>query len=334
MERLNICDFIELREQWRSGAKSFIAMTSGSTGKPKLIELSRKEIESSARRTLSYFSITDKSLLYSCVGAQYIGGKMMLFRSEIAGCNFEYETPTNHPLGNFDRQRKITLLAVVPSQMVHILEHQEEIPLIENIIVGGSAIPQALLKKISESGYNAYETYGMTETCSHIAVRKISSQPQPFVPMPGVSVDTDVRGCLVINIEDIDKTVVTNDIAHVYDDNSFEILGRYDDVIITGGCKVNPVELENIISGYFPEKVAVTSIPDPKWGEKIVAVAMSEPYDMQDFQSFIVTLNPHQRPKALAITDKLPHTFNGKLIRSQLPDCFIFSPKIIYLNRN
>lgn len=334
MEGINIIDFNRLRKDWRSGAEYFSAMTSGSTGKPKLISLSRKEIEASARRTLSYFSITSDSLLYSCVGAQYIGGKMMLFRAEIAGCDFDFEIPSNRPLEKFDRQKTVSLLAVVPSQMVYIIDNKDNLPRIDNIIVGGSPIPYSLRNRIAESGLNAYETYGMTETCSHIAIRKITSDPQRFMPLPGVSVNTDGRDCLVISIDDISKTVTTNDIARVYGDNSFEILGRYDDVIITGGCKVNPAELEDMLSGHFHSQVAISSIPDPKWGEKVVAVATSEPKDMTEFESYISTLQPHQRPKALAITDRLPLTFNGKLNRRQLSDCFVFSTKIIFLNRN
>lgn len=139
--------FEEFIEEWRSEKATITAITSGSTGKPKNIELDKTFVEDSANRTNSFFGIDGGSHLHSCVAADFIGGKMMAVRADIAGCSFSYETPTNRPLDGFDKSQRIDLLAVVPSQMVHLLEHKEELPEIVNIIIGGSSINTGLEEK-------------------------------------------------------------------------------------------------------------------------------------------------------------------------------------------
>lgn len=195
----------------------------------------------------------------------------------------------------------INLLAVVPSQMIHILEHIEDMPVIKNIIIGGSPINPALRQKIIDSGLNAYETYGMTETASHIALRRIAEGIDYFETLGDITVATDSRGCLVITIpatgnhnekttkhlnenslggrEKEVSVITTNDIAEVVSNRKFRILGRFDNVIITGGKKVNPVEIERLIEEaaindpqlrqWLGQAFIITCASDEKWGEAV-----------------------------------------------------------------
>ncbi|MDE6793773.1 MAG: AMP-binding protein [Muribaculaceae bacterium] len=265
----NTMTFEEFLAEWRGESPVITVRTSGSTGTPKCIELDKEFVRGSGRRTNSFFHITSESRLHSCVGVQFIGGKMMAVRSELAGCRLTWETPSNTPLSGIAPNEVIDLLAVVPSQMLHILAHLEEMPTINAIIIGGSAIHPQLRERIIASGLNAYETYGMTETASHIALRKIERGEEWFKPLKGIKVSLDDRGCLVICFERGER-IVTNDLAIINKDSGFKILGRYDNVIVTGGKKVNPEDVERRIASLIKGDFIITSRPDEKWGERIV----------------------------------------------------------------
>lgn len=262
--------FDEFIAEWRNQSPVITARTSGSTGQPKLIELKKEFVRDSALRTNSFFNITSSSRLHSCVGADFIGGKMMAVRSDLACCDFSWETPSNTPLKGLRREEHIDLLAVVPSQMLHIVENYDSMPHIKAVIIGGSAIHPTLKDKIIRTGVNAYETYGMTETASHIALCKIKEGESRFTPLDGITVALDTRECLVIKLS-TGENFVTNDLAEIDSDGRFRILGRYDNMIITGGKKVNPEKLERIISPIIERECMVCGRSDEKWGENTAA---------------------------------------------------------------
>ena len=309
--------FEEFLKEWRDGRDAITAHTSGSTGEAKEISLSKEFMKRSARRTNSFFSIDGHSRLHSCVGADFIGGKMMAVRSEIAGCEFTWETPTNRPLADLGRNEEITLLSVVPSQMLHILDHINDLPHVATFLIGGAPIQPELRKRIAEAGLNAYESYGMTETASHIALRKVNEEEGRFIPLSGISVGVDERECLVISF-DTGERFITNDIAAIAADGSFTIEGRYDNVIITGGRKVNPESVERRISHLFKGEIMVTSEADEKWGRKVVLL-IEEPHYPGGEQAIRdkleELLSPWERPKRIILNSDIPHTPNGKIKR-------------------
>lgn len=314
---VNRMTFDEFLQEWRSEAPEIVAHTSGSTGSPKEIRLKKEFVRESALRTNSFFGIDSRSRLHSCVSPEFIGGKMMAVRAEEAGCRFSWEEPANICLHGVGKDERIDLLAVVPSQMLHIVSHLDEIPRIGNIIVGGSAINPVLRQRIAESGLNAFETYGMTETASHIALRKITAGEEWFSPLPGIRVVTDDRGCLVIHFDSGEK-VVTNDLARVSPEGGFLIDGRYDHIIITGGKKVNPFEVERKISRFLGMPFLVTSAADEKWGERVVL--RIEEKDGRDDAEVIASkikeiLSPWEMPKEIQYVDRLERTPNGKIKR-------------------
>lgn len=310
--------FEEFIEEWRGEAAYITAHTSGSTGTPKEIRLNKEFVRQSACRTNSFFHIDGNCRLHSCVSPDFIGGKMMAVRAEEAGCRLTWETPSNVPLSGIGEDETIDLLAVVPSQMLHIVENISALPHIGAIIIGGSSINPVLREKIAISGVNAYETYGMTETASHIALRRVEASEGEFHTLPGISVGVDERGCLEISF-DSGERVVTNDLATVDNERGFFIDGRYDHVIITGGRKVNPFDVERRIAREIDCAFVISSMPDEKWGNKIVLKmegdSAGEEADRCLIEKMKTLLHPWEVPKEIIRIDKFERTSNGKIKR-------------------
>ena len=282
--------YVDFSREWLEKTNnSFNVCTSGSTGRPKVISLSRTMMKESALRTINFFGIDRDWLLLSCISAKFIGGKMMTVRALEADASFQSEPPSNLPsLSKAHNWPGKVLIAVVPSQMWHILS----LPLTDSdksrfkFIIGGSAIPQDLRNRITESGLQAWETYGMTETASHIALRKITDTEDCFLPLPDIKLKKSEEGTLIIKMSE-DLCLLTNDLVEFEANGGFHILGRADNVIITGGLKIIPESLEKKIRLILEEfnretlrkeqcsplsgftDVMITSVPDPKWSEAI-----------------------------------------------------------------
>lgn len=309
----------EFLSEWTDNKDYIIVRTSGSTGDPKSIRLSKEFVKESALRTNRVFKIDSDSRLHSCISPDFIGGKMMLVRSQISGASLTWEEPSNRPLKDFSRKDRIDLVAVVPSQMEHIIENEAAMPEIRVIIVGGAPLSTILREKIAKSRFNVFETYGMTETASHIALKKIGSENN-FKTLEGIQVSKDDRGCLVIRFKDGEK-IVTNDLAEVISDREFHIRGRIDNVINSGGKKINPLDLEEKISGFCNRPFIITGIPDEKWGERIVMMieGSGNEGEIGLLKEKIRTVLPGwQIPKEIIYVDSLPRTSGGKVLRSSL----------------
>ena len=317
------------------------AQTSGSTGKPKNIFLPETQLSRSALRTNAFFGITPGSRLHCAVSFKYIGGKMMIMRCVKAGCSLTYSNPSLIPespcgqvcaFGKLPVPSAVSLMSVVGAQMDYILSNPTHFAAVERFLIGGSAIDDRMWTRIATSGLECWESYGMTETASHIALRRIENAPDAngmeesrrtrFFPLPGISLATNRDGCLIIKDEEIE--VETNDIATLFPDGSFEIRGRKDDVIITGGIKVFPQDIENLISprlkAYFKD-FYITSVPDEKWTSKIVlAIVAADCSAIKKAEECLAAI-PHDilpvrlRPKEIILIDQLPLTSSGKLKR-------------------
>lgn len=319
----------EFLAEWNSDTDFITARTSGSTGLPKEIHLPKSLVRESALRTIDFFQITSESRLHLCLSPDYIAGKMMIVRAVLSGAKLTDESPSNYltllPEG------KIDLLAVVPSQLNSLLDNNKLLSHIGNIIVGGSAIPGGLRRKLADSGINAYETYGMTETASHVALRKIEHDTSlPYFALPGVRFSLDDRDCLVIHLDN-SSPIITNDIATLEDEYHFHLKGRFDDVIITGGLKVHPAETETAISRLIPDGInyCITSRRHAKWGEEVV-LAIEQQTETEteiclspEQESAIINcrfLPAYQRPKAIIRIPEFPRTSSGKIARKRLKE--------------
>ena len=345
--------FDEFLNEW-SNKRDFITVrTSGSTGVPKHIRLRKEFVKDSALRTINYFGLKSGARYHSCVSADFIGGKMMAVRACIGNGVLTWEEPSNQPLQSIKKNQKIDLLAVVPSQMLYILDNLEILPEIKNIIIGGAQIHPDLRKKIVASGLNAFETYGMTETASHIALRRMGKELKPFKTLEGITVKCDKDKSLVIYIGD-DFEIKTNDLANIVSEKEFYLNGRKDDIIISGGRKINPYEIEEKIKKIIGNELIVSSLPDEKWGDKLILILEKNSFkqnlsfeneDVETRQDIRKGLNydflsehaiielkedlkkvlkPWEVPKEYLIVDKLRRTENGKIIRIKDPSFLVY----------
>lgn len=324
-------DYKGLERLWRAGVDKLVVHTSGSTGRPKEIALSRAIIEGSALRTIRHFGLNESTHLHSCLSPQTIGGRMVLIRALECNGLFSFEEPSNRPLSQFGPDDRLTMISVVPSQMLHILDRHDSgtLPEIDVILIGGAPIPEGLRARIASSGLQCYESYGMTETASHIAVRKVETTPRGFSPMPGISVSADERGCLVI-VGATKERIITNDVVSFDDEGRFTVLGRADNAIITGGRKCLPEVIEASLYSLLPSgfnkdsiRLAVTGFPDPKWGQKIVVGYVCDDSDAEICQAWLKTASPQitpywSRPVCARRLSHFPATPSGKIDRKAL----------------
>lgn len=320
----------EFEKIWNDKADCVECQTSGSTGKPKLIRLKKEFMRKSALRTNKFFKISKESRLHTCLDFDYIASKMMTVRADMAGCLLTSETPTSQPLENIAHDEEIDLLSVVPAQMEWILDNDGRWSGLRHLLIGGSSIPSVLRRRIALSGYDAWESYGMTETASHIALRKIEIDDIPFSTLEGISVEVNDDGCLIVNMPD-GKSFVTNDIASIESPKEFRILGRADNCVISGGIKIMPEELESRLGPFIGFNYCISSIPDKKWGEKLVLVIESSGLDIEEDllkEAVGVRLRQYRKilnlgvksPKEVVCVGEFPRTLNGKLDRKKLKE--------------
>ena len=314
---MTIDDFIA---EWHNDCDYIVAHTSGSTGTPKEIHLCKRLVRDSALRTIEFFSLSESSYLHLCLSPDYIAGKMMIVRSLLSGATLTDELPSNTPLSSF-KGGVIDLLAVVPSQLIDLLDNPKDY-VIRNLIIGGSAIPADLRLRVANSGLNAYETYGMTETASHVALRKIRQESDlPYFALPGIKFTKDKRDCLIIHMNDYDP-VVTNDVVDLIDEEHFLLRGRVDNVIISGGLKIHPLEVEDKIRHILPDATTfyITSRPHSKWGEEVIMIVEGDATKI-DGTRILTQLRdlmpPYQTPKDILFESQILRTDSGKIVRKK-----------------
>lgn len=308
-----ILDFLNDKEY-------IIQKSSGTTGTPKDFKLSKKALIESAKLTAQVLNLKfgDRALL--CLPVEYIAGKMMIVRSLVSGLNLIWEEPSSMPV--FSKHGKINFCAMVPLQVYNSFSNYEFFKNIENLIIGGAELRSEVLAMFSDVKNNTYETYGMAETCSHIALRKISGDKPDkyFQTLPGITVQADVRGCLVINAPYLDNVVVTNDLVEIIDTTHFIWKGRFDNLINSGGVKIKPEELEASIARVLDMECAILGVADKKLGQKVVLVAESKEQLVETEILAILKENlpAHHVPGKIYFVAELPRNNSYKIDRNKL----------------
>ncbi len=305
-------------KEWLSEEAYVKAHTSGSTGKPKNIQLLKSDMICSAHATNEFFSITENACLFSPLSSNYIAGKMMLVRACEAGCTLLTETPSNTPLKELPQEVKtIDLMCVVPSQVDSLLNNPLAKKTIRNLIVGGAPLSHELEQELEKMPWNTYVTYGMTETCSHVALRKAGSKT--YKALPGITFALDNRNCLIITAPSYSfGTLTTNDVAKLYDSTSFQWIGRFDNVINSGGIKFHPEELEFLLSKEIHTPFYIYKVSHAKWGDT-VGITIEDPTNTISVNSILGicqrVLPKYAIPSIVNKVSKLPRTSNGKILR-------------------
>lgn len=305
--------------EWMEPTPYIIAHTSGSTGAPKEIRLSKDDMRASARATIEYFGLNSDSTLTLPLSPDYIAGKMQIVRAVEAGCRLVTEKPSSHPFKEYP-YKQCSLIPIVPSQLDGFLES----PISEctdNVIIGGAPMSPQQEQTVIERDIRAFATYGMTETCSHVALRRIGEEC--YKALPGIRFSTDSRGCLVIETSTLScGHLVTNDMVALVSDTTFRWLGRHDNVINSGGVKIHPEEVEKILIPLLPHGVTayVTARTNERWGEEAVIVTDSPALGQEVLEQLKQLLPPHRSPRDIVYTNNIPLTSSGKIVRQKITD--------------
>ncbi len=329
---INVCkDYIALnRKDYYSEVYSFILKwfddkdyiylkTSGTTGSPKTISLKKIHLINSAIATSRYFGLDSSMNLLLCLPVTFIAGIMMIVRAFVNKCNLIIEEPKSNPF--IDVNETIHFTAITPFQLFHSIDtiRSKEI---RNIIVGGSEISAYLEGKVSELKTNVYATYGMTETCSHVAIRSVNnpSNSDVYLAMDNITFSTDDQKCLIIHAPLIsDNPIYTNDCVELIDKKRFRWLGRRDNIINSGGLKISPEWIEKKISTVLKYDYFISSIPDDALGEKVVLVVENSTIINKDeeFLNLKNILSKYEMPKDIVYVDKIIRSENGKILRKE-----------------
>lgn len=343
-----VADLIQFSETISKEAHSFLkdwfdekqfieVKTSGSTGAPKLIQLHKKHMINSAKATGYFFHLLENTTVLFCMSPNYIAGKMMLVRALILGWDIDIVEPISNPLLTIEKTYDFS--AMVPLQLHNSLN---EIHKIKKLIVGGGVVSNELLDKIQHIKTEVFATYGMTETITHIAVKKLNNfkdviasktKQSHYKTLPNIKISTDKRGCLVINAPTVsDVQIITNDLVELVSETEFKWLGRFDSIINSGGIKLIPEQLEEKLGTIISEPFFIAGLPDAVLGEKLILVIeklttersrnalISTPLNRQKNEYYqkikeLNTLSKYEIPKEIYFVDNFVKTPTGKINR-------------------
>lgn len=302
---------------WLSESPIIEVNTSGSTGEPKTIRLKKEHMVNSALATGTYFGLEPGQTALHCLPSRFIAGKMMLVRAMVLGLEMDYLEPSSRPLLHTDK--KYDFCAMVPLQATH---SYEKLHLINTLIVGGAPITNKLKALLQDHPTKVYETYGMTETVTHIAVKKVNGPDKSdyFKTLPDVKISKDERGCLVIDAPKVaDAPVVTNDVVALVSDTEFEWLGRFDNIINSGGVKLVPEQIEAKLANIFENRFFVAGIPDEELGQRLILV-MEGDGDADQIRGAIEAskdLEKFEKPKEVYFIKAFLETDTQKILRKE-----------------
>ncbi|CAM1364978.1 O-succinylbenzoic acid--CoA ligase [Tenacibaculum litopenaei] len=310
-------------KQWFDTTPTLTVRTSGSTGVPKPIALSKEAMKASALATGTFFELPAKTSALICLSVNYIAGKMMWIRALELGWKVYYTPPVANPLQILENA--VDFSAMVPMQLEASLNDLHKV---KKLIVGGGAVSKELNEKIQAVSTEVYATYGMTETITHIAVKPLNRAAQKngdssvYNALPGVSFELDDRGCLCISAPRIsDEMVVTNDVVQLNSATAFEWRGRVDNVINSGGIKLQPEHIEASLGAYIQQRFFVAGIPDKILGEKLVllleGVSFTTGREILKNLALITTMNRYEIPKEVFVLPKFIETETHKIQRSK-----------------
>jgi O-succinylbenzoic acid--CoA ligase len=293
---------------WLDDKETIQLTTSGTTGTPKIITIKKEAMVHSAIATGNFFDLhpQDKALL--CLSARYIAGKMMIVRAMMLGLELDIIAPSSH-LDDLLSHKIYDFVAIVPLQAENSLDKLNQF---KKIIIGGAKVSDDLALKLKNIKSDIYETYGMTETITHIAAKKIGEEI--FTILENVSISSDDRDCLVIDVPNIsDEKVVTNDIVEILNDKQFKWIGRYDNVINSGGIKLFPEQIEAKLASKITKRFFITDLHDDVLGSKLVLVleGQNEEIDTTIFDA----LDKFEKPKEVLFVPKFVETETKKVNR-------------------
>ncbi|TXD46554.1 AMP-binding protein [Polaribacter sp. IC073] len=322
-------------EDWFSEKEFVLVQTSGSTGTPKLIQLQKKQMQNSAVATGNFFNLKEKTTALLCLPVAYIAGKMMLVRALSLGWHLDVVESNANPLKECSKVYDFS--AMVPLQVENSIEKLHQV---KKLIVGGGVVSTQLQEKLQTIATEFYATYGMTETITHIAVKKLNNftvsqlsetreslYKGSYQTLPNTVIYIDERNCLVISNKKVsDEIIFTNDVVKLISDTQFEWLGRFDNVINSGGIKLHPEKIEEKLAKIIAHRFFVAGISDEVLGDKLVLIIELED-SKSNYKSLLVdeikglkSLSKFERPKEIYFTSNFVETKTKKIQRKQTLD--------------
>lgn len=311
-----IFDFLD---QWLAPGSSISVQTSGSTGPPKPIWVEKQRMVASARATGAFLQLKPGSRALLCLPARYIAGKMMIVRALVLGLDLHWVAPSSQPLEN--THLSFALGAMVPQQVMGSLDRLHQV---QTLLIGGGPIPDHLQEKLRGYSTRIFHTYGMTETLTHVAMRRVNHEAyeSDYRVLPGVHLSQDERGCLVIDAPAIaENPVITHDLVSLTGPGRFRWLGRQDFVVNSGGIKLIPEQIEEVIGPFLAQRFFVGPLPDPVLGQKLVLILEgtlpTEETLQEIYQAIRQQLGPFHVPKSTYALDRLDETPTSKILRDK-----------------
>ena len=302
--------------EWRNEEPTVWVHTSGSTGTPKPMLVEMERMRTSARLTCKFLGLQEGDSALLCMPLQYIAGKMVVVRSEVANLKLIPIAPSGHPLANL--QETPTFAAMIPMQVynsIQVKEEKEKLMKIKHLIIGGGSIDPSLAQTLKDFPNHVWSTYGMTETLSHIALRRLNGPEASdwYTPFEHVNISLSNENTLIIHAPSVcPEELITNDIAEINEEGKFRILGRKDNTINSGGVKIQIEQVEELLRTQLNIPFQITASPDSKFGEIVVII-----YNKVENENLIKeicekTLPPYWVPKKYIAVEEIPMTGTGK----------------------
>ncbi len=301
---------------WLDQSDSIYLESSGTTAQPKKLLFKKQSLVHSAIATGDFFGVSVGDRALHCLPVNFIAGKMMLIRAMILGLEIDLISPSKTPFHK--NEKSYDFVAMTPMQAFHSLS---ELGRVKKLIIGGAYVSSALQNALLKAQVNAYETYGMMETLSHIAVRTLEDPASEFKCLPSVTVRQDERNCLIIDAPKLDvHNLVTNDEVELFSPTHFRLIGRVDHVINSGGVKLHPEQIERKLSKHLAFHFFIDRISDPVLGEKVVLVVKDDPeIRLETLYKQIdkcTNLTNYETPKAIVCFKEFIQTYSGKIKRA------------------
>jgi o-succinylbenzoate---CoA ligase len=294
---------------WLDQNDYIIVQTSGTTGIPKLLKINKKAMVNSAIASSFFLGLTAGNSALCCLPVQYIAGKMMWVRALVLGLHLDFVVPSSFPLLN--NKNDYDFVAMVPLQAENSIGQLHQI---RQLIIGGAKVSSTLVKKLQSSSCKIYETYSMTETVTHIALKPIGEEV--FKVLPNVKIAIDNRACLIIDAPLLnDQKIYTNDIVELVSDNEFIWKGRIDHIINSGGIKLFPEVIEEKLTSKINNRFFIAGIPDEKLGERVAIFIEGDAFIISDL--VFESLQKYEKPKSVFFIPKFIETETGKIKRKE-----------------
>ena len=313
--------WINFLSEWYDGNDFIEVQTSGSTGTPKTIKLKKDFVAASALRTIHFLDLQEGDRILHCLPSNFIAGKLMTVRALVGKLDLHLADPASD-FSYLPNDKPIKFAAMVVNQVKKYLELPAQ--KIEILLIGGSAIPQPLEEQLQQIATQCYSSYAMTETATHIALRKLNGKNKTayYTCLDDISVELDERGCIRILMPGLENGAIqTNDLGELKDRYQFKVIGRIDNVIISGGIKFYPEQIEEKLAKQMSLPFAVSSAPDERLGQKLILLIegkTDEKLKTTVQKNCRKSLTKYEFPKEIRFIEKLPRTENGKIDRKKL----------------